>query len=96
MIQTYNIRITSPFILTQAEVKRKLGLGHKVLSVETEKDLNQVQIYSVDTAMEQIILTGYRALARAHHPDLGGDQEVMVILNQTKKELLDLLKDIKV
>lgn len=95
MSQTYNIRITSPFILTQKQVKEKLGIGYKVLEVQAEKDVQVVKIDSVDTAMENIILAGYRALARAYHPDLGGDPEVMIILNRTKKELLDLLKDLK-
>jgi hypothetical protein len=96
MSQTYNIRINSPFILTPNQVKNKLGIGYKVLEVMAEKDINnQEPITDVDSAMSHIILAGYRALARAYHPDLGGDPEVMIILNRTKKELLDLLKEIK-
>ncbi len=96
MSQTYNIRINSPFILTQTQVKNKLGPGYKVLSVEAEKDLNNhLAITDVDSAVENIILVGYRALARAFHPDLGGDTETMVILNRAKKELSELLKDLK-
>lgn len=95
MTQIYNVRVQSSFILTQNQVKAKLGTGYKVLEVSAEKESSQVQITDVDSAMENIVLAGYRALARAHHPDLGGDTETMVILNRTKKELLDLLKEIK-
>jgi hypothetical protein len=92
--QTYRVTIKSRFILTQSYIKNALGIGYQVLSVELEKDVSEVPIVNIDTAAEAIIKTGYRALARAYHPDLGGDPEVMRTLNQTKKELLDLLKSI--
>jgi hypothetical protein len=95
MKQLYNIRIESPFIMTQRQLKEKFGIGFKVISVETEKDLYAPKIADVDSASEAMILTGYRALARAHHPDLGGDVETMVHLNRAKKEILDLLKTLK-
>lgn len=92
--QTYRVTIKSRFILTQSYIKNALGIGYQVLSVEMKKDVSEVPIVNIDTAAEAIIKTGYRALARAYHPDLGGDPEVMRTLNQTKKELLDLLKSI--
>jgi hypothetical protein len=63
--------------------------------VETERDLYSPPITDVDSAVEAMILTGYRALARANHPDLGGDAEVMATVNRAKKEVLDLLKSLK-
>ena len=91
----YNIMIQSPFILTPTQVKNKLGIGFKVLTIETERDIPDTTITDVDSAVAAIIQTGYRALARANHPDLGGDSEVMLILNRSKKELLDLLESVK-
>ena len=94
MDRIYNIRIQSPFVLTPSEVKKKLGTGFHVASVEVEKDSQPPDITDTISAMDAIIRTGYRALARANHPDLGGNAQVMVILNQTKKELESLLKEI--
>lgn len=95
MTQIYNIRIQSPFILTAADVKKKIGIGYKVLEVAVEKDLPQVEITNIESAVEHIVKSGYKALIRAHHPDLGGDPEKAVILNRAKKELLDLLEMVK-
>lgn len=92
---TYNIRIQSPFILTTSQVKEKLGIGFKVLSVEQEKMMETVEIVDIDSAVDQIIKVGFRGLARANHPDLGGDANIMVILNRAKKELLQLLESVK-
>jgi hypothetical protein len=94
MEQTYRVNVKSRFMLTQTYIKAALGIGYQVLSVELEKDASIPPIINVDTAAQAIILTGYRALARAYHPDLGGDAEVMKTLNRTKKELLDLLQSI--
>jgi hypothetical protein len=93
MSKTYTIRVQSPFILTQAVAKRKLGAGFKILEVNTERD-DHIPIVDVDSAVKAILKTGYRALARANHPDLGGDTETMVILNRAKKELTDLLSQV--
>lgn len=95
MTQTYSIRIQSPFILTPGQVKNKLGIGFHVLSVETEKDLPNVEITDVDSAVEAMVKVGFKSLARAYHPDLGGDPNKMVILNRARKELLDLLASCK-
>jgi hypothetical protein len=91
----YNVTVQSPFILTPRQVKEKFGIGFKVLSVETEKDIPQVVIKDIDSAVENIIRVGYRSLARANHPDLGGDAEVMVILNKAKKEIIELMESLK-
>jgi len=93
--QTYTIRIESPFILTARDIKDKIGIGYKVVSVETERDRYIPPITDVDSATEAMVLTGYRALARSYHPDLGGNEEVMKTINQAKKEVLDLLKSLK-
>ena len=93
--QIYNIRVESRFLLTQRQIKEKLGIGYKVVSVETEKDSQTPEITTVDNAVISMILTGYRALARATHPDLGGDVEKMMILNKAKREVLDLLKSLQ-
>lgn len=95
MTKVYNIRIQSPFILTTGQVKSKLGIGFQVLSCETETDLPQATITDVDSAVEAIVKVGYRSLARAYHPDLGGEPEKMQTLNRAKKELLDLLASLK-
>lgn len=95
MSKIYDIRILSPFVLTPKQVKDKLGIGNKVLSVELEKDAILPEITDTDSAVEAIIATGYRALARAYHPDLGGSTEVMAILNRTKRELKELLESTK-
>ena len=73
---------------------KKLGIGVKVISTEVDKDVQLPDITDNVSAMDAIIRTGYRALARANHPDLGGDAQVMVILNQTKRELESLLQEI--
>ncbi len=96
MDKTYTIRISSPFILTQMHVKKALGTGYKVSSIELEKDNNYAPITDIETAVDNIIRTGYRALARAHHPDFGGNLETMMILNKAKKELLELLESVKI
>lgn len=90
----YTVRIASRFILTPSAVKSALGMGFKVESVELDRDVPTAEIVDVDSAVLQIIQTGYRALARAHHPDFGGSTEKMVILNRAKKELDDLMKEI--
>lgn len=94
-LKTYTIRVQSPFLLTPTQVKTKLGVGYKVLELEVEKESNEEKITSVDSAVEAIVRTGFRALARAFHPDLGGDAEVMTILNRAKKELKDLLQEVR-
>jgi len=88
------IKLESQFIPTPTMVKQKLGIGFKVLSVEVERE-SYKEIKDVDSAVDAILYTGYRALARANHPDLGGNAETMVILNRAKKELMDLLKELK-
>lgn len=93
--KVYNIRIQSPFVLTPSEVKSKLGIGFRVISTEVEKEVICPIIADTTAAMDAIIKTGYRALARANHPDFGGNPEVMVILNRTKKELEQLLAELK-
>lgn len=93
--KVYEICISSPFILTSSIVKEKLGIGYKIISVEVEKESSPVEINSVDAAAEQIIKVGFRALARAHHPDLGGNEEVMKILNRTMSELKGILASVK-
>jgi hypothetical protein len=94
MPKVYTIRIQSEFVLTPAEVKRKLGLGFKVLETSVERIDSIPPINDNISAMEAIIKIGYRALARANHPDLGGDTEVMTILNRTRKELDELIKEL--
>jgi len=94
--RVYNIRIQSPFVLTPHEVKRKLGTGYRVLSTEVEGDVQIPHITDTLSAMNAIIKTDYRALARANHPDLGGDAQVMVLLNQTRKELEALLQELSI
>lgn len=95
VMQTYRIEISSRFILTQKAIKDALGIGYEILSVEKLKDIDADNIIlNVDTAAVTIINTGYRALARAFHPDLGGDPEKMRLINQTKKELIDLVKSL--
>jgi hypothetical protein len=93
-MQTYTIHIKSRFILTQTEVKRALGIGYEVCSLELAKDTSNLIPIDVNSAAMAIINTGYRALARSYHPDLGGDENTMKILNQTKKELIDLIKSL--
>ena len=93
--QIYNIRIESPFILTQRQIKEKFGVGFHVITVETERDIYTPHITDTDSAVEAMIHTGYRALARANHPDLGGDIQVMATINKAKKEILDLLGSLK-
>ena len=93
--QVYNIRVESPFILTPKQIKEYLGIGYHVVSVETERDLATPKIHSVDSAVDAMIITGYRALARAYHPDLGGDPEVMMTLNKAKKEIQDLMRSLR-
>lgn len=90
----FTIKLESQFIPTPTMVKQKLGIGYKVLAVEVEKEAS-VAITSVDSAVDAMIKTGYRALVRAFHPDFGGDPEVMVVLNRAKKEVDDLLKEVR-
>lgn len=90
----FTIKLESQFIPTPTMVKAKLGLGYKVLTVEVEKEWSK-PITDVNSAVDAILYTGFRALARANHPDLGGNAEVMVILNRAKKELADLIKEVR-
>ena len=90
----FTIRIASQFIPTPNFVKSKFGVGYKVLSVEVDKEI-QREIKDVDSALDAIVAIGYRSLARAFHPDLGGDKDTMVILNRAKKELSDLLREVR-
>lgn len=94
-VAIYNIRIESLFVLTQNQVKQALGHGYKVSSVEVDKGIKPKPISSVDSAVESIVIAGYRALARAHHPDLGGDVNTMMLINKAKKELEELLASVK-
>lgn len=94
-VAIYNIRIESLFVLTQNQVKQALGHGYKVTSVEVDKGIKPKAISSIDNAVENIITAGYRALARAHHPDLGGDVNTMMLINKAKKELEELLASVK-
>ena len=94
-LKTYNARIQSSFFLTNERLKSALGAGYKILSLEAEKDLPEKNIVNVDSAVEAILSVGFKALARANHPDLGGDPEVMIILNRAKKELSDLLTSVR-
>lgn len=105
--QVYSIRIESPFILTQRQIKEKLGIGFKVVSVETEKDLSTKPIIDVDSALAALIQTGYRALARANHPDLSASDDTesisdkearaerMMLINRAKKEINELLDSLR-
>lgn len=93
--QTYSINIKSRFILTQTAVKRAFGPGFQILSVEIQKDASQLPIIDVDSAALAIIQTGYRALARAYHPDLGGSEEIMKILNKCRTELKELVESLR-
>lgn len=94
-LKTYTIRIQSPFLLTPTQMKEKLGIGFKVVEVTVEREQTEAPIKDVDSAIDAIFKTGFRALARANHPDIGGDPEVMVILNRAKKEFTDLMKEIR-
>ena len=94
MPKVYTIRIQSEFVLTPSEIKRKLGLGYKVLDTSVERVDEMPPIKDNVSAMAAIVKTGFRALARANHPDLGGDADVMATLNRTKKELEELIKEL--
>jgi len=91
----YVIRVESPFIITPTEAKKKFGIGFSVLNVEVEKEVTQIPVKDHDSAIDAIILAGYRSLARAYHPDLGGDPNIMMEINQAKKELQELIKELR-
>jgi hypothetical protein len=93
--QTYTINVKSRFILTQSAAKRAFGPGFHILSVEVQKDASELPIIDIDSAALSIIQTGYRALARAHHPDLGGSEETMKILNKCRTELKELVESLR-
>jgi hypothetical protein len=95
MDKVYNIRIQSQFILTPRYVKDKLGIGFKILETEVEKEVSITKIEKTEDAVDQALRIGFRALARAHHPDLGGDAEVMQIINRAKKEMAELLNAVR-
>jgi len=93
----YTVYIESRFVLTQSQLKEALGLGYRILSIEMDKDVSssKINFSDVDETAKAIIHAGYRALARAKHPDLGGSEEEMKVLNQTKRELIDLVKSLE-
>lgn len=93
-MQTYTVRLQSNYIVTATHIRNSLGVGFKVLSVETERDTVKEKIVGIKDAVKAIIKTGYRALARAHHPDMGGDVEVMADINKAKKELDEVIGDL--
>lgn len=93
----YTIKIQSKFLLTSSEIKKKFGIGFKVLEVQRDKtsEYKLPEVYSVDTLAPLVIKYGYRELAKALHPDLGGaDPEGMTQLNRTKQELLQILEEL--
>jgi len=90
----YTINIKSRFILTQTQIKKALGIGFQVLSVELAKDASNYNSFDDSSAAKAIVQTGFRALARAYHPDSGGDPEKFRILNKTKQELIELLNNL--
>lgn len=49
----------------------------------------------VDTLIDEMIHTGFKNLARKYHPDIEGEHESMVKLNEARKQLVELLKEIR-
>jgi Putative quorum-sensing-regulated virulence factor len=90
-MQTYTVRIQSEFVVTATHVKNSMGPRFRVVSVETERDSVKETPTSVRGAVWAILKSGYRALARAYHPDLGGDTEVMVNINKELAEKITFL-----
>lgn len=50
------------------------------------------KITDIDSAAQAIISAGFRELSKVHHPDAGGPAETMVLLNQAKAQLREMLK----
>ena len=93
--QSYTIHVESPFILTPAEAKRRFGIGFQVTAVERGEDATRIVVTDKDSAIDAIIAAGYKSLARAYHPDLGGNAEIMMQINQARKELKDLIAELR-
>jgi Putative quorum-sensing-regulated virulence factor len=43
--------------------------------------------------MERVVSVGYKTLARQHHPDLGGDADMMKQINNAAEELRRILRN---
>lgn len=54
-----------------------------------------VNIADIDSASLAIVKAGYRELAMRYHPDRGGSPEVMVLLNNAKRQLNEMLSMVK-
>jgi hypothetical protein len=50
---------------------------------------------TVDSAAKAIIDAGFKALAKVHHPDLGGNTATMSSLTETRRQLKQMLELIK-
>lgn len=93
--QTYMIEVSSIAILTPRLVQELLTKNCLVHSVEVQQDLPHQKIEDVDSALKALVRVGYRALARAYHPDLGGDSNKMMLINRAKKELEGILTSVE-
>lgn len=90
----YLVKILSHCKITQELLQHLIGRNALVQSVE-ETTPPASRINTVETAVEAIVKAGYRQLAMQSHPDLGGSQETMALLNRAKKELIELLESVK-
>jgi hypothetical protein len=100
----YTILVESPFVLTEQDVKNRLGIGFKVLNVKNDKSdqlANKQQwedaklptdLNTIDISAA-IIRSGYRALVKSAENQ--SNHEAMVAINKTKKELEELLRSLK-
>jgi Putative quorum-sensing-regulated virulence factor len=55
-----------------------------------------LQIQGIDPEkLDKIVATWWKRVARQHHPDVGGQHEVFVALNNAHEELKKFLNDLK-
>lgn len=77
-----------------SELMRRAFLGFKALPAvgETSRERHWTEILGLDDNADKAeIEDSFKALARAHHPDTGGDGGAMVELNRARREALATL-----
>lgn len=75
------------FVATDGKrAEQEQSYNHSATQKSVSKTVYQT-LYVTEDAPKQVIVAAYRALAQLHHPDNGGDTEVMSRINAAYQEL---------
>ena len=89
-------------VVTQAKWDTRWGIRCAPVKIEPERKtkipamptggVRRTPIADIDAAAAAIVAEGYRALAKVHHPDAGGNHQAMALLSQAKQQLTQILQ----